>query len=727
MGRLLKILLIVLAGLVGLLVIAAIGLLLFFDPNDYRDEIAAEVEKATGRELTIEGDLSLSVFPWLAVEVGRTRLANAPGFGDEPFASFERAELSVRLLPLILRRELAVGTATLDSLVLNLEVAESGRTNWDDLAAAGEEEPAAPEGEEAGLTQLDIEGVEVQNATIHYSDAQANTAYTVNGLSLNTGRIAGGSPFDFEAEFDFAAEPGELGGHLALAGTATVGEELARFALENFEASGQLTGIAEQPAEFALSAPAVTIDTNEERVAPGAVELTFLDVHAVADIEPFSYAGTPQPKASLSVQPFSLKGLLQALGSEPPVTADPAALTRVALEAQAAVGEEAITLTSLALQLDDTTLNGNLSWPMTEEGVIRFDLAADSIDLDRYMAPGGTPAEAESASNTDQIEIPVEMIRAFEAIGSAKLDRATLADMEFRNLEAGVNNVGGKLRLHPLRAELFQGTYQGDVRIDASGRVPSISVDEKIEGVSLTPLALAMFEQENISGTIAGSFQLSGRGANVGEIKSDLDGKMTFQLADGAWEGTDVWYQLRAARALFRKEPPPEREGPPRTEFSSVVATGTVEDGLFRNDDLLAELPFLRLTGQGNVDLVEATVDYRLQARVLERPEFVDAASDAELEDFTEAVIPVLVSGPLASPRIRPDIEGMLKSRVEEEVEKKKDELKDRLLNELFGEDEEQDQSEEQSQDQSEEQSQDQQPDPKKELENRLRNLLDQQ
>lgn len=713
MGRLLKILLIVLAGLVGLLVVAAIGLLLFFDPNDYRDEIAAEVEKATGRELAIEGDLSLSVFPWVAVEVGRTRLANAQGFGPEPFATFERAELSVRLLPLILRRELAVGTAALDSLVLNLEVAENGATNWDDLAAAGEE-PAAPEDEEAGATRLDIAGVEVENATIHYSDAQAGSTYAVNGLSLNTGRIAGGTPFDFEAEFDFTANPGELGGHLALAGTATIDEELASFALENFEANGQLTGIAEQPAELALSAPAIAIDTNEERVAAGTVELTFLDVRASAEIEPFSYAGTPQPKASLRVEPFSLKGLLQALGSEPPVTADPAALTRVAFNAEAAVGEEAIALSSLALQLDDTTLNGNLSWPMTEEGVIRFDLAADSIDVDRYMAPGGTPSEAAGESNTDQIEIPVEMIRAFQAIGSAKLERATLTGMEFRNLEAGVNNVGGKLRLHPLRAELFEGTYEGDVRIDASGRVPSISVDEKVEGVSLTPLALAMFEQENISGTIAGSFQLSGRGANVGEIRSDLDGRMTFQLADGAWEGTDVWYQLRAARALFRKEPPPERQGPPRTEFSSVVATGTVEDGLFRNDDLLAELPFLQLTGKGNVDLVQGTVDYRLQARVLERPEFIDAASEAELEDFTEAVIPVLVSGPLASPKIRPDIEGMLKSRVEEEVDEKKDELKDRLLNELFGEDEEQ------------EADQDQQTDPRKELENRLRNLLDQ-
>ncbi len=719
MGRLFKILLIVLAGLVALLIIAAVGLLLFFDPNDYRDEIAAQVEKATGRELAIEGDLSLSVFPWLAVEVGRTQLANAPGFGNEPFATFERAELSVRLLPLILRRELAVGTASLDSLVLNLEVAENGDTNWADLAAAGEEQPAEPASGDAGV-QLDVQGIEVGNATINYADAQAGSRYAISGLSLTTGRIAGDTPFEFDAEFDFTADPGELRGRLGIAGTATVSQDLARFAVENLEVNGRLAGITEQPAELALSASAIAVDAEAQTVAAGTLDFRFLDIQASADIAPFSYAGTPQPKASLRVQPFSLKGLLQALGSEPPVTADPAALTRVAFNADAAVGEEAIALTSLTLQLDDTTLRGTLSWPVTEQGVIRFDLAADNINVDRYMAPGGTPSEAAPETNTDQIEIPVEMIRAFQAIGSAKLAQATLAGMEFHNLEAGVNNVGGKLRLHPLRAELFEGSYSGDVRIDASGRVPSISVDEKVEGVSLTPLARAMFEQENISGTIDGSFKLSGRGANVGEIKSDLDGNMTFQLSDGAWEGTDIWHQLRAARALFRKEPPPERQGPPRTQFSSVVATGTVEDGLFRNDDLLAELPFLRLTGKGNVDLVKGTIDYGLQARVLERPEFVNPASDAELEDFTEAVIPVRVTGSLNSPSIRPDLEGMLKSRVEETVERKKDELKDRLLNKLLGGQDE----EEQEQDQDQQQKQ-QQPDPKKELENRLRNLLD--
>jgi AsmA protein len=252
-------------------------------------------------------------------------------------------------------------------------------------------------------------------------------------------------------------------------------------------------------------------------------------------------------------------------------------------------------------------------------------------------------------------------------------------------MRLGLNSAGGKLRLHPISASLFDGTYGGDVRIDASTDTPSISVNEKIAGVSLTPLARSLFEQDNISGTINGSFVLSGRGRDLAAIRRDLDGNMAFELADGAWEGTDVWYQLRAARALFKKEPPPERRNPPRTEFSSVIASGTVTDGVFRNDDLLAELPFLQLTGNGTVNLVEATVDYGLQARVLERPEFASGATEAELKDFTEAVIPLRITGDLSSPSIRPDIDGMLRAEVKKVVEAKKDELRDRVMNRLLG------------------------------------------
>jgi len=249
----------------------------------------------------------------------------------------------------------------------------------------------------------------------------------------------------------------------------------------------------------------------------------------------------------------------------------------------------------------------------------------------------------------------------------------------------GVASANDRLRLYPISADLFGGNYQGDVQVDASGKVPVLSVNERVEGVQLKALAQSVFERDDITGSIRGNFTLKGAGNNFAEIRKDLDGNMGFELLDGTWEGTDIWYQLRRARALLKQQPPPEPRQPPRTEFSSVRATGTVTDGVFTNQDLLAELPFLQVTGNGKVDLVTATVDYAMQARVLERPEFVRGATEEELSDFTQAVIPLRISGPLASPSVRPDVEAMFKERAKEAVKKKTDELKGKLLDKLLG------------------------------------------
>jgi len=88
----------------------------------------------------------------------------------------------------------------------------------------------------------------------------------------------------------------------------------------------------------------------------------------------------------------------------------------------------------------------------------------------------------------------------------------------------------------------------------------------------------------------------------------------------------------------------------------------------------------MQLTGKGTVNFVEATVDYTATGRFLDKPEFVTEVSDKELDDFTKAVIPFRITGPLADPAIKPDVEEMLKDRAEKEAKKA-------LSDKLFGDD----------------------------------------
>ena len=126
-------------------------------------------------------------------------------------------------------------------------------------------------------------------------------------------------------------------------------------------------------------------------------------------------------------------------------------------------------------------------------------------------------------------QIPVDLIRTLNANGTARLEKAYLSGMTFENMVLGVNSANGQLRMYPITAELFEGSYNGDIKINVAGDVPSISVNENVTGVQLAPLAKAMFDQENITGTIEGSFKLSGSGNNLSAIRRDLDGSMALR------------------------------------------------------------------------------------------------------------------------------------------------------------------------------------------------------
>jgi AsmA protein len=124
---------------------------------------------------------------------------------------------------------------------------------------------------------------------------------------------------------------------------------------------------------------------------------------------------------------------------------------------------------------------------------------------------------------------------------------------------------------------------------------------------------------------------------------------------------------------------------PARTEFTAMKATGLVTLGVFSSDDLLIELPFMRITGNGTVDLGTSEIDYSVQARILENPELMNDVSEDELADFTETLIPIKIRGTLESPSFSPDIEEMFKQQVEKAIEDKTEELKKNLLDKLLG------------------------------------------
>ena len=216
MGRPVRIFFFAIGALVVLIAFAAVMFAITFDPNDYKDDVSEGVGEATGRDLVIEGDISLSFFPWLAIEIGRTELGNAPGFDDTPFASFESARLSVQIMPLLLRREVVVGTAALDSLRVNLQVDEQGKANWEGFGDAGAADEAPAEAEEPGSAppSIDVAAIEVIDAALTYADASSGDRFELNELNLVSGRVAVGEVVPRDGGFAFSLAPAGISGRI---------------------------------------------------------------------------------------------------------------------------------------------------------------------------------------------------------------------------------------------------------------------------------------------------------------------------------------------------------------------------------------------------------------------------------------------------------------------------------------------------------------------------------
>lgn len=211
-----------------LVVLAAAGAFLIasqFDPNDYKDEAARLFEARTGRTLGLEEELALDFFPWLAVATGRVTIGHSSDFpipaGDRPFATVARAEARVRLLPLLGRR-LEIGVVELEGLELNLARDAEGRGNWEDLLA--DRDAGAADGRAlADERALEVAGVRIRDGVVRWYENVEDLRYTVSGLDLATGAIAGGRPVELELSLAFRDEAAALNATLAASAAAELG------------------------------------------------------------------------------------------------------------------------------------------------------------------------------------------------------------------------------------------------------------------------------------------------------------------------------------------------------------------------------------------------------------------------------------------------------------------------------------------------------------------------
>lgn len=668
-----------LAGLVALVAVIAIGGIIAFkllaDPEKIKAEVVALVAEETGRTLTIDGDLTLSFVPWIGFEVGAMSLDNEEGFGDDPFATMASAEARIRLLPLF-SKKIEVGEIVIEGLKLDLVSDRAGRTNWDDFVADnGATDQGATENDEGRQFQAQgIASIAVRNANIRYRDLALRDEYALIDADLTAGPLVPGEPFAVTAGFDFTVDDTLA---MRVDGATTVTTELARgvFNTGTVDSTLELTGsaIGPKPLPVDMTIGSIAFDSEAATMQVNDIVARTLDTEIKTSLTGSNMFKDPVFKGPLVVEAFSPRTLLEALSMPVPETADGSVLRKAAFTAELEKGDDRVAFNNLKGSLDDSEISGRFALTSIENTRITFDLVVDALNADRYLPPPA--AGAGGNADSDESPLPVEALKALDLNGTVRIGNLTAAGIESTDVRATVKARNGELRVNPSQAQLYGGQYSGDVRLSARGDAVSISMNEKVSGVQAGALLGDALDASRLSGAANVELRLNGSGKTLGEMRRTLNGDAVFRFDDGYIEGVDLWYEIRRAKALFGKSAPPEATTPARTAYSDIQGTAVVKDGIARSNDLSAIMPFVRLNGQGEINLVDATIDYRVNAIVLKKPE---VTAEAELADLVGARIPVRISGDLLSPNVAPDIGALVRAKAEDAV-------KEKLLGKVFG------------------------------------------
>ncbi len=643
-----------------LLIIVALGFALthLFDPNDYKDEIRQLARDKANLELTLNGDIGWSLFPWLGLELTDATLASA-STPEQPFADLRLLGLSVRVLPL-LRKEVQMSDIRIDGLNLNLQRDEKGHGNWEDVGrppqaakaaeaapdtasqapaeAPGETPPApAPSGTPI---KLDIDSLIVNSARIDYRDAQKGQQFSAESIQLTTGAIREGANIPVKLSAFFGTNQPVMRARSELLGELRFDRALKRYQLEDLKLSGEASGEPFDGQTLTYSAQGqLLVDLAAQVAEWNSLKVSANQLRALGELKVRDLDKDPKLAGGLSIAPLNLREFLTGIGQKLPPMRDENALGQFELVTRLSGSPNSLSLEELQLKLDDSSFSGQIAVADLAKQALRVQLKGDRLDLDRYL-----PAKAKDSKDTSarQAEVkesiaeagqngstplpkaptqqawsaapvlPIDQLRKLDLQLALSLAQLTAKQQAIADLSLKANSRDGLLSLEELRGKLGDGNFEAKASIDVRPAVPLLSLQKRLSRIPVEPFLKSEQRPSPLKGLLDLRSSLSTSGSSQKAWIEGLDGSASFVLNDGVLVDANLEQQLcRGIATLNRKV----LSGEPRskdTPFETLQGNLTFHNGVANNPDLKARIPGLAVSGNGDLDLRVLGLDYRV-------------------------------------------------------------------------------------------------------------------
>lgn len=657
MGKLFKIILSGIAFLVLLLILAICILPFVIDLNNFKLEIAAAVKNKTGKELLLDGEIKLSMFPWFGISTGKIALKNTTEPQDQPIASIEESDVKILLLPL-LSKKIEINHIILKGLVLNLARDKQSITPWNDLSAPSQVNtpPPAPNNEGqpiAAIAAFAIDSISIENARINWDDLKNNKHFEIQNLNLNANKFSFDEPAGIAATFTAVDKLSKNTLAIKLNTELSVNEQLDTFALRHNEL--QLTSSGNTTANVTIADMALDLAKQTAKIY--GLLLKVGDMSLTADLTATALMTKPSLEGKVAIAPFNPVNLMQQLSIAQPATA----LTRFAANFDLTATSDLLDMQNLVMILDESQIKGSVTFKDFTAPNLSFNLDVDAFDADHYLPASDKNAKVIASPGVLMAASLMALPNKFNVDGLVSLGKLKIVGLSMQGARINLTSQKGILTAQQSIKQFYQGSYSGALSVDKQGDKPKLSVNEKIERVQIEPLLKDYQGKARISGVVNASSKLQAQGNNADELKATLGGQISFMFADGAVKGFNLQKIIDEGKALFKGSAMDADYKNEQTLFSLMSGTAMITNGLVQNNDLVASSSKLRVDGQGSLNLNTEALDYKIDAKLLE---------DATEPEPIKGAMTLNIAGTLSKPTYSIDLASLLTDKNKAKIDK---------------------------------------------------------
>ncbi|MGI9273745.1 MAG: AsmA family protein [Endozoicomonas sp.] len=673
MKSILKFLVTIVAGFAVIAVVAVILLPRLINPNDYRQQLTTLIQDKTGITVSFDGPIGWSVFPWLGIAMEDVSIQ---GSDNGALGTLGRAEVSVKLLPL-LSKQIETQAVILHGLELKLVKSRDGKGNWEfgdnaeakTGAPAGSDENTAPapvtrSNDAMIIPELNIASVEFKGLMVSYEDKVTGKSYVINDASLITSAIIDNAPFDLTLQARMKSSDPDLALRTRLDTTLGVNLGTRTITLDNLKVSTR-----------------PDINNGEKLDIVGHLRFEQPDMK-----EPLQMSG------ELDVTEFNPARLLGQIKMPLPPMSDPKALNRLSFKSRFNSNGKSFNADTLDLTLDGFTIAGNVNVTDLEKQSIVFQFTGNDLNLDQYLPPAAEKkpeaTEPEAKQPTAQAQepplIPEDALRPLNLKGSLSLNSLTAAKLRFDKPVVKLTAAGGRQEIK-LDSDFYQGRIDVDSKLDVRKKAaPEVVASADLKGINLEALAEPIPAMKSIQGTVNADLNVTTRGLVQSALTRNLNGKVNFGINKGAFTEANFDKLVCEGIAQIRSKSLEKSDWDKVTHFQKLGGTFVIKNGVANNDDLTAALSNLNLKGDGNINLVEQSLDYHVGLNISgDRSPDSDPACQVN-EDYVNVTWPVRCQGKLGEQSCGLDTERLadtiaelakqeVKGRIQEEIEKQVD------------------------------------------------------